>query len=68
MSYYTKEQNEKYGTILETTEQIEARLKKHEILDKQNKRQAEQNKRDWVERIKESRFYMSDNNVNFIDD
>ena len=67
--YYTKEDYLKYGSILETTEEIDARLKRHENAEKQNKQQAEQYRKEWAERINESRYYIKpERNINFIDD
>jgi ureidoglycolate hydrolase len=53
--YHTKEQYEKYGDILETAEQIEARINKHKRLEWENKRQAEIYSQEWAERIAASR-------------
>ena len=67
--YYTKEDYLKYGSILETTEEIEARLKRHKNAGKKNKQQTEQNRKEWVERINASSYYVKpEYNVNFIDD
>ncbi len=55
--YHTKEQYEKYGDILETAEQIEARLNKHKRLEWENKRQAEIYSQEWAERTYYTKLY-----------
>jgi hypothetical protein len=66
--YYTKEQYLKYGNILETSEEIDARLKRHENAVKQNKQQIEEYRKEWKERINESKYYIKSNYIiNFID-
>jgi hypothetical protein len=83
MEYYSKEMYEKYGDILESKEDIEARLKKHDIINKKNKELTEQYRKEWEERTFMNKIYkryfsggaMSRvanhnnlDNVNFIDD
>jgi len=66
--YYTKEQYLKYGNILETSEEIDARLKRNENAVKQNKQQIEEYRKEWKERINESKYYIKSNYIiNFID-
>jgi len=72
--YYSKEDYIKYGDILESKSEIEARLKKHEIINKKNKELTEQYRKEYLERTfintLYKRYYNNNNldNVNFIDD
>jgi hypothetical protein len=70
--YYTKEQYEEFGNILETTEQIEARLKKHKTDDYINKKLSQSYKNEWKDRIYETNqykgfWYYPKNEPEFID-
>ena len=55
--YYSKELYAKYGDILETKTDIEARLKKHEIINKKNKELTEQYRKEWEERTFINKIY-----------
>lgn len=55
--YYTKEEYLKYGDILETTEQIEARLKRHQNNKLENYYLSEQYRKEWEERTFETKIY-----------
>jgi hypothetical protein len=48
--YYTKEQYEQYGDILETASEIDAKIAKAKAREIQNRKQAEQYKKEWAER------------------
>ncbi len=53
--YYTKEQYEKYGCILETAIQIEQRILKHKLLDEENKKLMQKYRDEWALRMKLAR-------------
>ncbi len=55
--YYTKEEYLKYGDILETTEQIEARLARHQHNIEINKKMIQQHKKEWEEKTFNNRMY-----------
>lgn len=70
--YYTKEQYEEFGNILETTEQIETRLKKHKTDNYNNKKSCEFYKNQWKDRTYETKqykgfWYYPKNEPEFID-
>lgn len=70
--YYTKEQYEEFGNILETTEQIETRLKKHKTDNYNNKKSCESYKNQWKDRTYETKqykgfWYYPKNEPEFID-
>ena len=48
--YYTKEQYEKFGSILETAQQIDERLKNNKIDNYNNKKLMKSYKNEWKER------------------
>ena len=48
--YYTKEQYEKYGSMLETAQEIDARIKTHKFENNINKKMQESYKNAWKER------------------
>ena len=48
--YYTKEQYQKYGSMLETAQEIDARIKTHKIENIINKKMQESYKNEWKER------------------
>ena len=48
--YYTKEQYEKFGSILETAKQIDERLKNNKIDNYNNKKLMKSYKNEWKER------------------
>jgi hypothetical protein len=48
--YYTKEQYEKYGSMLETAQEIDARIKTHKFENNYNKKMQESYKNAWKER------------------
>ena len=84
MEYYSKEQYAQYGDILESKSDIEARLKKHEIINKKNKELTEQYRKEWEERTFINKMYkryffrdtqqgyarssVDNDDINFIDD
>ena len=69
--YYTKEQYDTYGSMLETTEQIESRLKKHKTDDYINKKLSQSYKNEWKDRTYETYqykgFWYNNNEPEFID-
>ena len=48
--YYTKEQYEKYGSMLETAQEIDARIKTHKIENYNNNKLMKSYKNAWKER------------------
>ena len=48
--YYTKEQYGKYGSMLETAQEIDARIKTHKFENNYNKKMQESYKNAWKER------------------
>ena len=48
--YYTKEQYDKYGSVLETAQQIDERLKNNKIDNYNNKKLMKSYKNEWKER------------------
>ena len=57
MEYYSKEQYAQYGDVLESKSDIEARLKKHEIINKKNKELTEQYRKEWEEKTFINKMY-----------
>ncbi len=55
--YYTKEQYEQYGDILETASEIDAKIAKAKAREIQNRKQAEQYRKEWAERTYLTRLY-----------
>ena len=70
--YYTKEQYDTYGSMLETTEQIEARLNRNKIDTYNNNRIVNAIKNNWKDRTYETKqykgfWYYPKNEPEFID-
>lgn len=55
--YHTKEEYMKYGNLLETTEQIEERLKRHKKSQIENHFMSEQYNKEWEERTFYTKMY-----------
>ena len=75
MEYYSKEQYAQYGDILESKSDIEARLKKHEIINNKNKELTEQYWKEWEDKTFINKMYkryfysnVDNDDINFIDD
>jgi hypothetical protein len=70
--YYTKEQYEEYGSILETAKEIDDRLNRNKIDDYNNKKLVNAIKNNWKDRTYETKqfkgfWYYPPNDPEFID-
>ena len=75
MEYYSKDTYKQYSDILESKSDIEARLIKHEIINKKNNELTEQYRKEWEERTFINKMYkryfyrsVDNDDINFIDD
>jgi hypothetical protein len=71
--YYTKEQYEEYGNILETAKEIDERLNRNKIDNYNNTKLVNANKKNWKDRTYETYqykgfWYYPPNDPEFIDD
>ncbi len=55
--YYTKEQYEEFGSILETAQQIDARLKDNKIQNYNNNKLMKSYKNEWKERTLQTKQF-----------